>query len=196
MNAEFARPETSSQDKDSEASTNHPTRFARFGGFCLDRLKHELCKDGARFKMQGKVCDVLMILLEMPGEVVTREALRARLWPPDSRVNYDANVNTTVNKLRQVLGDSSDQPAFVETIPRKGYSFIAPVEFSDDAPTAKDERKATLRILLGKDSAHGDAEPSSASVISSIWFKLGIVALVVASLLLGAAILLYTHRAI
>src|SRR5271156_4129960 len=134
MNAEFARLETPSQDKEPETASNHSSRYARFGDFCLDLQKHELCKDGARIKMQGKVCDVLMILLETPGEVVTREALRGRLWPPDTRVNYDANVNTTVNKLRQVLGDSSDQSVFVETVPRRGYNFIAPVEFSDDAP--------------------------------------------------------------
>jgi len=62
---------------------------------------------------------------------VTREELRMQLWPSDTHVNYDANVNTTVNKLRQVLGDSPDQPAFVDTIPRKGYSFVAKVEYVD-----------------------------------------------------------------
>src|SRR5450432_2900163 len=103
-------------------------RYVRFGSFHLDLLQQELFKDGSRVRVQGKVCEVLLILVESPGEVVTRETLRARLWPTNTQINYDANVNTTVNKLRQVLGDSPDRPAFVETIPRKGYTFIANVE--------------------------------------------------------------------
>jgi DNA-binding winged helix-turn-helix (wHTH) protein len=205
MNAEFAHLETSSQDKELESITSVPARYARFGEFCLDLVKQELSKGGARVKMQGKVCGVLMILLETPGEVVTREALCARLWPPDSRVNYDANVNTTVNKLRLVLGDSSDQSVYVETIPRKGYTFIAPVEYSDDAPATQQARKSLLRISSGPDSTNGHGEGSHGEVrqdgaptdspMSSVWFTFGVVALVVASILLGAAILLYTHRA-
>jgi DNA-binding winged helix-turn-helix (wHTH) protein len=195
MNAEFARLETSLQDKEPETITSHRARYARFSGFCLDLVKHELCKDGVRIKMQGKVCDVLMILMETPGEVVTREALRARLWPPDSRVNYDANVNTTVNKLRQVLGDSSEQSVFVETIPRKGYSFIATVEYSDLAPTARESRKAVMGISSTHHATNSHGEILSPSPMTSAWFKFGIAALVLASVLLGAAILLYFHRA-
>jgi len=195
MNAEFAHLETSSQDKESESITNIPARYARFGEFCLDLVKQELSKGGVRVRMQGKVCGVLMILLETPGEVVTREALCARLWPPDSRVNYDANVNTTVNKLRLVLGDSSDQSVYVETIPRRGYNFIAAVEFSDEAPVTQDARKSVLRISPGMASTNGHAEVPADSPMSSVWFTFGVVSLVVASILLGAAILLYTHRA-
>ncbi|HZC66198.1 MAG TPA: winged helix-turn-helix domain-containing protein, partial [Candidatus Dormibacteraeota bacterium] len=135
MNAEFTTPQAAPFENDLGISAlNYPSRYACFGEFCLDLQKRELCKDGTRVKMQGKVCDVLMILMEKPGEVVTREVLRMRLWPPDTRVNYDANVNTTVNKLRQVLGDSCEQSTFVETIPRKGYSFIGAVEFKEIAP--------------------------------------------------------------
>lgn len=194
MNAEFARLETSSQDTEPETVSNPTGRYARFGDFCLDLLKHELCKDGARVKMQGKVCDVLLILLETPGDVVTRDALRARLWPPDTRVNYDANVNTTVNKLRQVLGDSSEQSVFVETIPRKGYSFIAPVDYNDIPPAARDARKPVSKIPSDANHTNGQSEIFSASPISSMWFKAGIIALIAASVLLGAAILLFTHR--
>ena len=92
--------------------------------------------------MQGKVCDALLILIKRAGEVVTRETLRERLWPTDTQINYDANVNTTVNKLRQVLGDSPDRPIFVETIPRKGYTFIANVEYVEKAAFA-DPNKST-----------------------------------------------------
>jgi DNA-binding winged helix-turn-helix (wHTH) protein len=195
MDGDSTPPDALAPHKESATSTtNHPPRFACFGGFCLDLVKHELSKDGARVRMQGKVCEVLLILMETPGEVVTREALRVRLWPPDSRVNYDANVNTTVNKLRQVLGDSSELSRFVETIPRKGYNFIAPVEYTECAPAPPAGAKpASAWPSL---SASSDAEGIHTSPMSSLWFKAGVVALVVASILLGAAILLYTHRVI
>src|SRR5260370_37918843 len=90
-----------------------PTRYICFGRFHLDMKKEELFKDGARVKLQGKVYQALAALLQKPGEIVTREDLRKQLWPSDTHVNYDANVNTTVNKLLQVLGDSADQPAFL-----------------------------------------------------------------------------------
>ena len=79
-------------------------------------------------RLPGKVFQTLVALLEKPGEVVTREVLRERLWPEGTFVNYDANVNTTVNKLRLALGDSSDSPAYIETIPRIGYCFVGQVE--------------------------------------------------------------------
>src|SRR5260370_7138032 len=107
-----------------------PARYVCFGAFHLDLKKEELFKDGARVKLHGKVYQTLLALLQKPGEIVTREELRMQLWPSDTHVNYDANVNTTVNKLRQVLGDSPP-PAFVETILRKGYSFVAEVEYVD-----------------------------------------------------------------
>src|SRR6267154_6069081 len=101
--------------EDRENSNNFPVASARyvcFGAFHLDLKKEELFKDGARVKLQGKVYQALVTLLQKPGEIVTREELRLQLWP-DAVVNYDANVNTTVNKLRQVLSDSADQPVFV-----------------------------------------------------------------------------------
>lgn len=103
-------------------------RYARFGVFEADLQKSELRKSGMRVKLQEKPFQVLAVLLEQAGEVVSRDTLRHRLWPADTYVNFDANVNTALNKLRQVLGDSADQPAFIQTIPRRGYVFIAPVE--------------------------------------------------------------------
>lgn len=177
------------------STTNHPPRFACFGGFCLDLVKHELSKDGARVRMQGKVCEVLLILMATPGELVTREALRMRLWPPDSRVNYDANVNTTVNKLRQILGDSSDQSSFVETIPRKGYSFIAPVEYTDSAPHSASIAKATARMgATAFARAAEGREALAKSAMSSMWFKAGVISLLVAGILFGVAIMLYMRH--
>src|SRR3977135_124615 len=114
-----------------------PSRYVCFGGFHLDLKKEELFKDGARVKLQGKVYQALLALLQKPGEIVSREELRTQLWPSDTHVNYDANVNTTVNKLRLVLGDSTEQPVYVETIPRKGYSFVAKIEYADRPPTSQ-----------------------------------------------------------
>src|SRR6476661_10749331 len=107
------------------------SRYIRFGPFQVDQHRQEVTKSGSRLKLQGKVYQVLLALIEKQGEVVTREDLRLRLWPADTHVNFDANVNTTVNKLRQALGDSSDQPLYIETIPRRGYCLVVQPECSD-----------------------------------------------------------------
>src|SRR5258707_9939217 len=111
-------------------------RYIRFGPFQVDQQRQEVSKNGVRLKLQGKVYQVLLALIEKQGEVVTREELRLRLWPADTHVNYDANVNTTVNKLRQALGDSTDKPLYIETIPRKGYCLLVQPEVSNKAPHA------------------------------------------------------------
>jgi DNA-binding winged helix-turn-helix (wHTH) protein len=87
-----------------------------------------LARDRAlKLKLTGQPFEVLSILLERPGEVVTREELQKRLWP-DTFVDVDHNLNTAINKIREVLGDSAENPKFVETLPRRGYRFIAPVD--------------------------------------------------------------------
>ena len=181
-------------------AVNFPTRYARFGVFDLDLQKQELFKNGARVKLQGKVSQALLTLLEKHGEVVTREALRLRLWPVDEHVNYDANVNTTVNKLRLVLGDSSEQPLYVETIPRKGYSFFAKVEFLEQLPARLTEPRTQDARYSMKAELTADARELKASfrrvVKPSTWLTAGVIALVVAGFLLGAAIVLYAHRAV
>src|ERR1700747_3332367 len=106
-------------------------RYVRFGPFCIDQHRQQVSRSGARIRLHGKVYQVLIVLLQKQGEVVTREELKQALWPADTHVNYDANVNTTVNKLRQALGESTEKPTYVETIPRKGYTFISTVEFSN-----------------------------------------------------------------
>jgi DNA-binding winged helix-turn-helix (wHTH) protein len=108
-----------------------PTRYLRFGAFELDLQREDLSKDGERIRLQGKVYQTLLILLSRAGNVVTREEVRRHLWPENPQVNFDANVNTTMNKLRQVLGDSPEKPAYIETIPRRGYCFLADVECAD-----------------------------------------------------------------
>jgi DNA-binding winged helix-turn-helix (wHTH) protein len=167
-----------------------PSRYVCFGAFHLDLKKEELFKDGTRVKLQGKVYQALVALLQKPGEIVTREELRMQLWPSDTHVNYDANVNTTVNKLRQVLGDSPEQPAFVETIPRKGYSFVAKIEYAE-RPTAPHARTEELAPV----AEHPEGKASFfRTALLSRWFTAGVVTLVIASMLFGAALVLYAHR--
>jgi TolB-like protein/DNA-binding winged helix-turn-helix (wHTH) protein/Tfp pilus assembly protein PilF len=103
------------------------TERVRFGAFEVDLHNGELRKHGIRVKLQEKPYQILCLLLEQPGEVVTREELQRRLWPADTFVDFDRNLNTAANRLRQALGDSADNPRFIETIPRRGYRLIVPV---------------------------------------------------------------------
>ena len=105
----------------------HSPRLVRFGTFEVDLPAGELRKGGVKLKLTGQPFQVLSILLERPGEVVTREALQKRLWP-DTFVDVDHNLNTAINRIREVLGDSAESPRFVETLPRRGYRFVAPVK--------------------------------------------------------------------
>src|SRR5213594_2097404 len=128
-------------------------RYVSFGPFRIDQQRQEVSRDGSRLKLQGKVYQILLTLLEKPGEVVTREELRMRLWPADTHVNYDANVNTAVNKLRQALGDSSDNPLYIETIPRKGYCLLAQPEVSDRPGNSQSLQTETSREVT--EESHG-----------------------------------------
>ena len=164
-------------------------RFVRFGPFQVDQQRQEVTKNGSRLKLQGKVYQVLVALLEKPGEVVTREELRQRLWPADTHVNYDANVNTTVNKLRQVLGDSTDKPLYIETIPRKGYCLVMASEASDVntvAPTPDVAPESTIALAVPVLAKESDPERSG------FWIPIGVVGLILAGMLLGAGITITT----
>lgn len=99
----------------------------RFDNFEVDPRSGELCKAGVKLKFGGQPLQVLSILLEHAGEVVTREELQKRLWP-DTFVDVDHNLNTAINKIREVLGDSAESPRYVETLPRRGYRFIGELE--------------------------------------------------------------------
>ena len=94
----------------------------------MDLRTGELRKQGLKLKLQEKPFRILVLLLEHPGEVVTREDMRQKLWPADTFVDFDRSVNTGIRKLREALGESSDNPRFVGTLARRGYRFIAPVE--------------------------------------------------------------------
>ena len=160
-------------------------RYIHFGPFRIDQQRQEVSRNGARLKLQGKVYQVLMALLEKPGEVVTREELRQRLWPAETHVNYDANVNTTVNKLRQALGDSSDKPLYIETIPRRGYSLLTQPEITDKPG----ESAALLSVPSGNGNSVSSSVPASLGVSrSDFWIAVGVIGLILAGMLLGAGI--------
>ncbi len=107
---------------------HRPREVIRFGPFELDLRAGELRKHGRKTRLQQQPFRVLALLLEHPGEVVTREELRQVIWPADTFVDFHEGLDATIYKLRNTLGDSSENPRFVETLPRRGYRFIAAVE--------------------------------------------------------------------
>lgn len=118
------------------ADTERAEQILRFGVFQADLKSGELRKNGVKIRLQEQPFQVLAMLLDHPGDVVTREELRQKLWPADTFVDFDHSLNTAINKLREALGDSASNPRFVETLARRGYRFIAPVQCSDRVPAA------------------------------------------------------------
>lgn len=108
-------------------------RVFRFGIFEADRRTGELRKQGRRLSLQGQPFEILIMLLERPGELITRAEIRERLWPEGTFVDFDHSLNTAVNKVRDALGDSAGNPRFIETLARRGYRFLAAVEAVDGA---------------------------------------------------------------
>lgn len=131
-------------------------RVSRFRDFALDLRSGELWKRGFRVRLQDKPLRVLELLLERHGDVVTRDELRQALWPRDTFVDFDGGLNTAVNKLRAALGDTADSPRFVETVGRRGYRLIAPVELAEAAPQ-----------LPAPAPAHAAATPASSGLAAA-----------------------------
>ncbi len=123
------------------------SRVIRFGVFEVDLQEAELRKSGLRIKLQEQPFQILTMLLERPGQTVTREELRSQLWPADTFVDFDHSLNSSIKKLREALGDDSDNPRFIETLHRRGYRFIAPLD-NDRAPTI--ERSAPSTPAAGR----------------------------------------------
>jgi len=171
-------------DTESLQEIASPPRYVRFGPFQIDRQRQQVYRGGSKLRLQGKVYQVLLVLIHNQGEVVSREQLKRSLWPADTHVNYDANVNTTVNKLRQALGESTDKPTYIETIPRRGYSFIGTAEFSAAPfPQAAPEAVASLQAESGELASAANAPTGDAS---RKWITLVIIGLILAGILLGA----------
>lgn len=127
---------------------NREARLLRFGVFEVDLSAGELRKNGARIRLQEQPFQVLTTLLQHAGQVVTRDDLRQEIWPADTFVDFDHSLNTAVNKIRESLGDSASSPRFVETIARRGYRFIGPVDSIEatagvSGPNAQENHPAT-----------------------------------------------------
>src|SRR5260221_1823739 len=111
-------------------SVNSSSSIVRFGTFELELQTGELRHAGQKVKLQEQPFQVLAALLENPGKIVTREELRSKLWPEDTFVDFDHSLNAAIKRLRDALGESADAPVFIETLARRGYRFIGPVNGS------------------------------------------------------------------
>jgi DNA-binding winged helix-turn-helix (wHTH) protein len=131
------------------------TKVFRFGVFEADAGSGELRKSGVRMRLQEQPFQVLLVLLERPGQVVSRDELRQQLWPADTFVDFDHSLNTIVNKLREVLGDSASSPRYIETLAKRGYRFVAPIEVLGDnsvtAPTRVADSASSTSLLTHPD---------------------------------------------
>src|SRR5262244_1715903 len=125
-----------SATRESTVHVNSPVRVVRFSTFEVNLQTGELRKQGQKLKLQEQPFQVLAALLERPGEVVTREELRRKLWPSDTFVDFDHSLNAAIKRLRDVLGDAADTPIFIETLARRGYRFIAPIDGSSELSNA------------------------------------------------------------
>jgi TolB-like protein/DNA-binding winged helix-turn-helix (wHTH) protein/Tfp pilus assembly protein PilF len=147
-------------------------RLIRFGVFELDLRSGELLKQGRKIRLEGQPVKVLICLLENPGELVTREELHRKLWPSDTFVNFEHGLNAAVKRLRQALNDAAENPRFVETLPRRGYRFIAPIQ-AIAAPedvsaihAAADHKGAPATPDLSEVRNHDRADPSERTTTS------------------------------
>jgi len=139
---------------------------ARFGPYEVDFERHELRKSGIRIRLQGQPFKLLRILLEKQDRIVTREELRQNLWSKDIFVNFDACLNTALNKLRHALQEDAERPLFIETIPREGYRFIAPVSWTESSPSARPTCESAAVV-----PADGQAD-SAPEVQANAWDRL------------------------
>ena len=156
------------------------TKVSRFGNFEVDVRSRELTRAGARVRLQGQPFQLLVVLLERPGEVITREELRQRLWPTDTFVQFDAGLNVAVRKVRRALGDSAESPRFVETVPRLADRFLAEVCWLElVAPAAGESPQGSV----GREpAATGDPQRWAARV-GGVSARYGLIPLVAGALL-------------
>jgi TolB-like protein/Tfp pilus assembly protein PilF len=135
----------------------------RFGVFEFDLNSRELFKQGRRLRLSGQPAQVLALLVRRPGEMVTREELRELLWPGDTHVNFEQSLNAAVTRLRHVLGDSPENPRFIETMARRGYRFIAPASALEQQPTAY-----TIRSIAVLPFENATSDPDADYLIDGI----------------------------
>jgi TolB-like protein/DNA-binding winged helix-turn-helix (wHTH) protein/Tfp pilus assembly protein PilF len=173
-------------------------RQIRFGAFEVDLRSSEMRKSGMRLKLAEQPFRILAMLLENPGEMVTRDELRERLWPGDTFVDFDHGLNNAVLRLREALGDSSEHSRFVETVPRRGYRFIAPVEEVTRPDARKPDSESPKpvngsgHLAAGRASVPPSIRISSLSLTKRTLFIAGLVTLATA---LFAVVTLHFVRA-
>jgi TolB-like protein/DNA-binding winged helix-turn-helix (wHTH) protein/Tfp pilus assembly protein PilF len=171
-------------------------RTARFGVFEAVLEAGELRKHGFRQKLSEQPFQILAMLLERPGEIVSREELRELLWPRDTFVDFDHGLNNAVMKLREVLGDSSEHPRFIETLPRRGYRFIAPVEMKNAISNVSAPAHASTGQLMPVQSVAPEPVPDNSGLLRKViegqqksHFALPRIAVLVAAVLAGSALI-------
>ena len=183
----------------------HPSKLFRFGVFEIDPQAGELRKQGRRIKLQEQPFQILALLLRHQGEIVSRDELRHQLWPDDTFVDFDHSLNTAIMRLRETLGDSSENPLFIETVPKRGYRFIAPtVEASakpseDQGVRLAEEGFPGVPVAATVSPAHrsvyAEAQPASPTAAGNHRkaVKLGGIVAASAAILLGL-MALYIHK--
>src|SRR6516225_3029892 len=185
---------------------SHASRHVRFGVFEIDLQTGELRKQGLRIKLQEQPLQILVLLLQRHGEVVARDELRHRLWADDTFVDFDHSLNTAVMRLRETLGDSSENPVFIETVPKRGYRFIFPsVEVSTSPPEDREVKLieelragtslATTALPVSRLLPREPSSPKAAAAPSNLRKALKISAIVLAStVILSSLMALYIHE--
>jgi DNA-binding winged helix-turn-helix (wHTH) protein len=165
-------------------------KIIRFGSFEVDNEEGRLTKSGIRIRLQEQPFRILVLLLENAGQLVTREKIREELWSDDTFVEFDNALNTTIGKLRAALSDSADNPRFLETVPRRGYRFVAPVTFPPSPPVSASPAQS---ITSSPDSETAGAAPISPQfVLRRVgWRRSTVIALLLA---VGLGIYWYQHR--
>src|SRR5271166_4176994 len=130
-------------------------RLLRFSVFEVNFDSRELFKQGRKVKIQGQPFEVLVALLDRPGEMVSREELQQRVWPSDTAGDFDQGLNRAINKVREALGDSAESPQFVETLPRLGYRFVGSIEEELDGRPAP-SKPSPVPFLIQTPDASAD----------------------------------------
>ncbi|MGH9863793.1 MAG: winged helix-turn-helix domain-containing protein [Candidatus Acidiferrales bacterium] len=139
---------------------------ARFNDFEVDLRTAEIRRHGIRIRLQEKSFQILSLLLERAGEIVTREELKQRLWPADPFIHFEENLNTNLNRLRQALGDSASEQRLIRTIPRQGYRFIAPIAWIDESDAAPHARLEPVETSV---TSEAKTETALTSILNSTW---------------------------
>ena len=146
------------------------SKIVSFGVYEFDSRARELRREGMRVRLEGQPVAILQMLIDRPGELVTREELQKELWPADTFVDFEHSLNAAVKRLRAALNDSADHPHYIETLARRGYRFIAPVNGVD----ARGESDASIAIPTG-------AQPPAGFHGRSLWLTAALALFAVAS---------------